>query len=220
VSIPTGVWSLVLLAGVTAASSALAADATPIRFRIAGIDTGGPNPRELPKDLDPKKRKAVEKAMRDAQKFAGKKQRITCQDCLLLAALTIGQQIGEANMRTQSGVAETAGLVVTPPYPVPLDKDLAEIAEAVQDAEYSHKITPKVQFGIVVELSKKEVGRTLAALKKVEGVSAAGAAYDAKEMTLWFSADPEKELDLSAVVEALKGAGVDVALKEMDEERR
>jgi hypothetical protein len=213
VSFHASVWVLVLTALVTTATPAPAVDATPVRFRIAGIDTGGANPRELPNDLDPKKRKAIEKAMRDSQKFAGKKQRITCQQCLLLAMLAIGREIGENNMKSQSGVAKTAGLVATAPYPVPLDKNLAEIARAVQDAEYNHKITPKVQFGLMVVLDKKAAGRTLSAVKKIDGAAAAGAAYDAKEKTLWFSVDPEKDLELAAVVEALKGAGADVAIK-------
>lgn len=215
-SSPCSVCALVLAAFMTAAMPAFAADATPVRFRISGIDTGGANPRDLPKDLDPKKRKAIEKAMRDAQKFAGKKQRVTCQECLLFAMLAIGRQIGEKNMRSQSGVAATAGLVATPPYSVPLDKNLAEIALAVRDAEYSHKITPKLQFGIMVELDKKAVGRTLAAVKKVEG--AVAGAYDAREKTLWFSVDPEKDVELAAVVEAMKGAGADVAIKPIADE--
>jgi hypothetical protein len=202
---------LALLAMAAVATPAIAADATPIRFRIAGIDTGGANPRELPKDLDPKKRKAVEKAMRDAQVFAGKKQRVTCQQCLLQAVLAIGTEIGQSDMRSQSGVAETAGLAATPAYPVPLDKNLAEIAEAIRKAGYSHKIAPKLQFGLVVELARRDVGRTLAAVKKIEG--AAGTSYDAKEKTLWFGVEPEHDLALADVVKALQGAGVDVDIK-------
>lgn len=216
-SFPFSVCALVPAAFMTAAMPAFAADATPVRFRVTGIDTGGANPRDLPKDLDPKKRKAIEKAMRDAQKFAGKKQRVTCQQCVLFAMLAIGREIGENNMRSQSGVAATAGLVATPPYSVPLDKNLAEIALAVRDAEYDHKITPKLQFGIMVELDKKAVGRTLSAVREVEG-AAAGAAYDAKEKTLWFSVDPEKDVELAAVVEAVKGAGADVAIKRIADE--
>ncbi len=212
-------WPIFVMALAAAACPLIAADATPVRFRVAGIDSGGASPQEIPKDLDPKKRKAIEKAIRDSQKFAGKKQRVTCQDCLLQALLTIGGQIGQANMRSQSGVAETAGLAATPPYDVALDKDLAEVAQAVNEADYLHKISPRLQFGIPVELAKKDVGRTLAAVKKLDGIAAGGISYDAKESTLWIGVDPEKKLPLSDVVEALKGAGVDVAIKAIAKER-
>jgi len=208
-------WMLVLFALVTATRFSAATEATAVRFRVSGVDSAAPDIKGgLGGAADPKAKKTIEKAIRDTQKFAGKKQRITCQDCVLKAVLTIGREIGQDNMRSQSGVAETAGIVATPPYDLPLDKDLAEIAKAVAEAEYKHKITPKLQIGLPMALVKKEVGRTLGAIRKLEGVAAAGTSYDGAENTLWIGVDPKKTLPLKSVVDALKGAGVDVAVSD------
>lgn len=210
-------WTTAVVALGITACQLNAAETTPVRFRITGIDTGGPNVKELTKDADAKTKKAIEKAARDAQVFKGRKQRVTCHECVLKAMFALGAAIEQKDMRCESGVAETAGQSVTPPYDISLESDLAEIAQAVSETEYSHKISPKVQFGLPLRLAKKEASRALAAVKKVEGVTAAGTIYDAKDGTLWIGVDPEKELSLAAVVEAVKGAGVEVAIKAKSE---
>lgn len=198
-----------------------AADGTAVRFRISGLDSAAPDIKGgLGGAADPKAKKAIEKAIRDTQKFAGRKQRITCQDCVLKAVLTIGREIDQASMRSQSGVAETAGLVATPPYDVPLDKNLAEIAKAIVEADYKHKITPRLQVGLPLPLNKKEVGRTLGAVRKIDGVAASGTSYDATEGTLWIGVDPKKELPLRTVVATLQGAGIDVGISDLVPEKR
>src|SRR5688572_1794579 len=137
-------WSAAILIG----HPLLAEEATPLRFRITGIDTGGPNVKELTKGADAKTKKRLEKAARDIQTFAGRKQRVTCHECVLMAMFALGEQIDQKDMRSESGVANTAGVTMTAPYDVPLEQDLAAIARAVAEADYSHKISPKVQFGL------------------------------------------------------------------------
>ena len=208
---------VVLSAAILLGHPLLAAETTPLRFRITGIDTGGPNVKELTEGADAKTKKRLEKAARDIQTFAGKKQRVTCHECVLMAMLAVGEQIDKKDMRSESGVAASAGVTMTAPCDVPLEQDLAAIARAVAEADYSHKISPKVQFGLPLRLAKRDAGRAVAAVKKVEGVTAAGTNYDAKAGALWISLDPDAELTLAAIVDAVQGAGVEVATKEVGE---